>query len=202
MAVVLVLGGCLGRRKMVQHYYLLELPADTVVPRQPDVAALPFSCRIEPVTVDRTYAGNSIALRRQSNEIAYYHHHEWAVRPEYAFTRMLIAYLEEHRVFEEIAAGAMSGTTDYSITAEVIHLEMVQGADGLSARLGLLLRMYNRHSGEEILRHRSDRSRPLGRSSMNAYAEAIGVLFAGELQQFEVAILETLSPSPGEQVDR
>jgi ABC-type uncharacterized transport system auxiliary subunit len=202
MAAVLVFGGCLGRRKMVQHYYTLEVPAGAVVPQQPDAAALPFSSRIESVAVDRAYAGTRIALRRQSSEIAYYHHHEWAVRPEYAFTRMLAAYLEERRIFKEVSAGAMVKGTDYSISVEVFHLEMVQGDKGLDARLGLVFRLFSRHSGEEILRHRCDRSQTLVRSSMNEFASAIGVLFAGELQQFEAAILKALSPLPGEQPNR
>lgn len=183
LGLMLAFPGCLGQKKIVQQYYILEAGVydsnDSVRP-----SPLPLRCLVQAAEVDKAYAGTRIVSRVQSNEIAYFQNHQWAVRPEYYFTQIVSDFFDQRGVFVETTGRILVGRPDVLLSTRIHNVEMGVSQRGVSARLNLEFQLTDASSGMVVVHHKSDRTKSMEDRSMNRFANMIGEMLSEELAAF------------------
>lgn len=187
---MLLFSGCRSSQPIIQQYYLLELPAHDERPWPERISVLPGTCLISSADLAAAYATHQIAVREDSHQIRYFGFNEWAIRPEQAFTQLLLDFYAEHPVFEEVKHGRVAQPTDYVLDTKVIAVELDAREENLKARLKLHFLLTDGEHGEVLHSQRSERTEALESKDLNSFARAVSQLFTEELHAFSVKLLE------------
>jgi ABC-type uncharacterized transport system auxiliary subunit len=182
------MSGCLGRKSVMQNYYLLELPAVADSSGKLEEPVSDASCILSPVVVHSAFSSHRIAVRTQSHELNYYGYHQWAVRPDESFSKLLIEFFEQRAVFADIVTNIMQPSSQYRLATEIDYLEVVQVENNLLTHLSLSCQLLDNASGEVVLFHEADRRVPLATKNLNHFAAAVSDIFYQELHQFSTMI--------------
>ncbi len=187
---MLLFSGCRSSQPITQQYYLLELPAEYEGAWPEGVTALPGICLINTTDILAAYATHQIAVREDSHQIRYFGFNEWAIRPEQAFTRLVLDFYEAHPVFEQIKYGRVVQPTDFVIDTQVIAVELDAREEDFQARLKLHFLLTGAEDDQVLQSHRVERIAPLESKDLNSFASAVSHMFTEELHAFSVEILE------------
>lgn len=190
---LLVMVACRGGQVVVSQYYLLELPPFDEAMPSGAFQTLPGICEVAEVKVAPAFASHQIAVREDTHQIRYFSFNEWAVRPPLAFTGLLLDFLQDRQVFEEVTHGRHALPSKYLIETEITHLEMDVGRPLVYARLNLTISLYDTATGDRLVSHQADRSEPLSAQDLNEFASVTSQLFAEELTKFSMSVSEKLS---------
>ncbi len=187
----LVFAGCRSSQPVTQQYYLLEMPSQQEGDWPERLSALQGSTLISNATVVDAYASHQIALREDTHQIRYFNFNEWAIRPEHAFTQLLLNFYQENQVFEEVKHGRIVRTTDYILNTHVQVVELDMRGDLLHARLKVDFLLLDGQNEGDILHHYTvDSSKELDTKNLNSFASTISHMFIEGLHAFSVEMLE------------
>jgi ABC-type uncharacterized transport system auxiliary subunit len=182
-AICLTLAGC-GKRAIVRRYYLLEIPATVSAKNLTAPQPLSFSADVRDFEVVKAFDQTRIAARSGSNEIDYYFHHHWAVRPSMALADMVGELIDRAGLFQHCTRG-YSYRPDYIITGQVLRLERVLTDTPDVAHLAAVFVLVDVAGEQPVVRHEFDRSMDLRSDrSMNGFANAISDIISQETQVF------------------
>ena len=101
---------------------------------------------------------------------------------------MVVDFLKENRVFEELAYGRVVIPADYVLETEIIHLEADNRQEMFRARLHVEFRLRESETDEILLTHREDRFETLEGRNLNDFAETVSRMFTEELAAFTESI--------------
>ncbi len=186
----LLFSGCRSSQPIIQQYYLLELPADFEGSWPERAAVLPGTCLINTTDLAAAYATHQIAVREDSHQIRYFGFNEWAIRPEQAFSQLVLDFFEEHPVFEQLKYGRVVHPPDYVLDTHVIAVELDAREDDFQARLKIHFLLTDGEDDQVLQSYRAERTVPLESKDLNSFAKAVSHMFAGELHAFSVKLLE------------
>lgn len=193
LLMALALSGCRSSRSVVQHFYLLEPPAEHNMDWPEGLSVIPGSCEILNVNIASAYASHRIAVREDSHQIRYFSFHEWAVRPDQDLSRLLIGFLETHSVFEQIEYGRLVFPADYILETKVKHMELDNRQKTFHARLHVDFRLFAADRENTFLYHHvADRFQELEKKNINEFVAAVGKLFMEELQSFSIGAMQEI----------
>lgn len=177
---------------MTQQYYLLELPSQYEGDWPERLSVLQGSILIANAGITDAYASHQIAVREDTHQIRYFNFNEWAIRPEKAFTQLLLDFYQENQVFEEVMYGRIIQATDYILNTQVLVLELDTRDDIIRARLKVDFSLLDgQNEGNILLHHTADRNMELETKNLNSFARAISQMFIEELHDFSVEVLES-----------
>ncbi len=189
--VLLGLAACRSSQPVNHYFYLIEYDMERSTEWPEGLGTLAGLCEIGPVWVTPAYASHQISMRTASHQLRYFTFNEWAVRPEQAFTKLLLDFFEGFPVFENIAHGRLTSPPDYILETEIHHLELDARKEKIGARLQVVFSLYDMENGKNMVsQHVADRTLELERKSLNDFATAISRLFQEELQAFSIQCLQ------------
>lgn len=192
VVISLLLAGCRSSKPVAPRFYLLEYPADAMM--ADTLKSLPYVLEIGEVKVNAAYASSQIAIRENEQELQYFVHNQWAVRPKESLESFIEQYFFNHQVFEQTQTRFWNLQPDYKLVTHVHNLEVVRDKRDFYARLNLEFRLET-SDGELIERHLSDNSRLLESRDLNLFAMAVNQMFFEELNYFSGKIYFGLSPA-------
>ncbi len=194
LAVLLMLIAIMacGRKSMVRKYYLIEMPALADSARWYKEPPGTATCEIREVEVNPVFAGNDIALRRQSHEVTYYRYHQWAVKPAELVSTILVNYLENQGLFDKIQSRFWGETPDYSLQTHIKHLELIEEKKQLAAHLHIEFILFKNGSGQQVVSHQADRYVPLKKRNINLFAAEISSILMQEVRTLSERIAEKM----------
>ena len=189
----LIFAGCRSSQPVTQQYYLLELPSQYEGDWPERLSVLQGSALISNADITDAYASHQIAVREDTHQIRYFNFNEWAIRPEKAFTQLLLNFYQENQVFEEVMHGRIIQAADYILNTQVLVLELDTRDDLLRARLKVDFLLLDGQNEGDILHHyTADRNMELETKNLNSFARAISQMFIEELHAFSVEVLENM----------
>jgi ABC-type uncharacterized transport system auxiliary subunit len=153
-------------------------------------------CEIDRVEVYPAYASTQIANRSNEKELIYYAHHQWAIRPEESFTRMVQDYFKHVPIFKNTSGRFWKIDPAYRIETTVYHLEVIQQNNILTAHLDLEFILRETEQGAVIIQHQADEQVTLAEKDLNLLARAIGEIFSRELSGFSGKIISKIQEVP------
>ncbi len=188
--LALLFSGCRSSQPITQKHYLLELPADYEGSWPEQATILPGTCLIASTEIAIAYATHQIAVREDSHQIRYFSFNEWAIRPEQAFTRLVLDFFEKYPVFEHLRYGRVTHPTDYVLDTRVIVVELDAREDDFQARLEVHFSLTRPEDDQVLQSYRAERIETLESIDLNSFAKAVSHMFAEELHAFSVKVLE------------
>lgn len=191
LLMLIVIMAC-GRKSMVRKYYLIEMPAladSAQWHNEPQGAA---TCEIREVEVNPVFAGNDIALRRQSHEVTYYRYHQWAVKPAELVSTILVNYLENQGLFDKVHPRFWGETPDYALQTRIKQLELVEENKLLAAHLHIEFILFKNGSDQQVVSHKADRYVPLKKRNINLFAAEISSILMQEVRTLSERIAEKM----------
>ena len=186
--LLLALAGCRSSNEISTQHYLLETPSAYDFRWEGEPGPLQGSCEILTPEIAPAYSSHRIALREKSHQIRYFGFNEWATRTDLALHKMVVEFMRDHQVFEELVYGRVVMPADYVLETEVFHLEVDNRQEAFRARLQVEFRLRRNGTDELILAHREDRMEVLPGRDLNAFAEAVSRMFTEELAAFVESI--------------
>ncbi len=174
--------GCLTRKPPVVKYYVLEYPGKESVPSFE--TTIKGSCLVKPVEVSAAYSSNQIAIRENTHELRYFAFNMWAVRPEQALTGIMLRFLDDHQVFEELRSPGLVQEADYTLETRVYNLEVDTEGRDYKARLYIEFSLVDNNQNRLVKEYRIDRNIPLQDRDLNLFAAATSTIFVELLAAF------------------
>ena len=87
-------------------------------------------------------------------------------------------------IFAYCSYGTLIKIPDYQITSNVFKLEVQDEEDILSIKFEMRLELIDHKSGESVLIHRFDRTKPLESRDLNLFAAETSIIFQDEVNVF------------------
>jgi ABC-type uncharacterized transport system auxiliary subunit len=206
-AATIALFSC-GKKSIVREYYIIEFPVEIDSTFITQSSLTKAYCEILPVQVAPAYAQKRIAVRTGTNQLNYYLHHEWAVRPEEAITAQIENYLRSRKLFTDISSRLFRVRPDFSLDVQIHYLEAVQEKQKLTARLHMTLELWDNVAGQPLIFHTFDERRTLAKKNINLFAASLSDILAIELKKFtdkiELYLRSSRKPSaitPAEKIE-
>jgi ABC-type uncharacterized transport system auxiliary subunit len=190
---VLFIAGCNSQRKIVNKYYLLEIPEKHESPTGNNQAPLDGFCEISPVEVYPAFSSPKIAIRSNSCEIQYYSYHYWAQRPEESFTFMLEDYYSHVALFKGVSTRYWRLDPTYKLFTTIYNLEIIEQEKGATAHLELEFQLTNYSTKKILSKHRADLHQNMETKDLNLFAQAIAEMFYQELKKFSDKVIQDQS---------
>jgi ABC-type uncharacterized transport system auxiliary subunit len=185
-----------GKKAVVRQYYVIEIPAagDSTITAQPPLSK--GYCEILPIQIAPAYSQKRIAVRMATHQLNYYFEHEWAVRPEEAFTAQIESYLQSRSLFAVVTSRISKTLPEYELQTRIHRLEALREKKYLAAHLSMEWQFFKSGSGEQVVYHTFDESRTLEKKSINLLASAISDILEEELKKFADKIYDYLEKAP------
>jgi ABC-type uncharacterized transport system auxiliary subunit len=193
LTAVFFLSGCMSQKQPTSKYYVIERPDSLQVSESLPPSSVEGYCEILPVDVYPAYASQSIAQRKESNEIVYYSYHHWAVRPGESMTLLLEDYLDQASVFDGVSTRYWKISPAFKLATTVYNLETLQEDGEMWVHLSVRFKLLNDPDNEVLITHHANRKEVLPQKDLNLYAKTVGELFHEALHHFSQKMVEQLS---------
>jgi ABC-type uncharacterized transport system auxiliary subunit len=186
LTCILFLAGCAGKQRSILYYtidsYSLT-PPDTV--QIPLKEPLPYIVEVIDFAIAGPYNDARIALRTDSNELEYYHYHQWAETPGNAVRYFVWTILHGAGIFEVCQLRLTVTAPQLIVTGAINKLERVDIDGEAGARVQGVIELVDVRNNRIILSHRFDAFSPFeNHTPMNVFANEINNLFSNEMYTF------------------
>ncbi len=186
--LLLAFAGCRSSNEISTQHYILETPSTYDFRWEGEPGPIQGSCEVLTPEIAAAYSSHRIALREKSHQIRYFGFNEWATRPDLSLHKIVVDFMKDNQVFEELVYGRVAVPADYVLETEVFHLEVDNRQEVFHARLQVEFRLWKNGTDELILTHREDRKEALEGRSLNSFAEVVSRMFTEELAAFTGSI--------------
>lgn len=167
-------------------YYVLDFPipvkGDTKETVTNDV------CEILPVQIADVYARQRIALRKRSNEIIYYHYHQWGENPDENVSRLIQKKLSSDALFSRISDRIWNVSPRYQLLTRINNLEVIEGEDSLFAHINMDLELFDKKTDKIAVTHEFNDIKGLEDWDMNEIVMLMSSMLKDEINLFSYKI--------------
>lgn len=184
LSLIVLFPACRSSKSVYNRYYLLEIPAAAMEALPKGLETMAGSFDVREVEVAPAYASHQIALRDGSHSIRYFTFNEWVQRPSTKLTGMLISFMENNNVFENVQTGRQAVEPDYVLKTNVHRMEVVQQRKQFEAHFFVEFIMMDAAGDKQLFKHSAERSRILPEKNLNLFAAAVSDFFFEELADF------------------
>jgi len=184
--VLLFLTGCIGEQRATRYYtidsYILSSPdISTIETQEP----LPYIVEVVDFSIAGPYNDSRIALRTESNQLEYYHYHQWAENPARAIRYFVWRVLNEANVFEVCQLRLTVSSPQYLVTGAVNRIERVDHGEESGALVDGVLDLVDVRENRVLLSHRFETFSPFPDDApMNVFAQEVSSIFHDETYTF------------------
>jgi ABC-type uncharacterized transport system auxiliary subunit len=183
---VLLLAGCAGQQRAIKYYTIDSYTID-----QPELSErtyrtpLPYVVEVLDFSVSGPYNDTRIALRTGSNELEYFHFHQWAEMPGAAVRYFIWRVLSDADLFETCQLRVAVAAPQFIVTGAVNRLERTDIGDEAGAQVNAVFQLLDVRENRMIVSHDFNNFRPFSRNApMNIFAQEVTNIFREELYVF------------------
>jgi ABC-type uncharacterized transport system auxiliary subunit len=158
--------GLLGTTIPIRHYYNISYNPQ---PKTPLGSLRPYPCslEIERFTVQRIFNNQKIAYRYSPEEIQYFEYEQWAVRPEYMITDLVVKHLGASNICNRVSTEFVDMKPDYRLQGSVDALEKYDATDVFYAHLAMSLKMVRVIDGQQVWEYSFDERKQVFQKKTN-----------------------------------
>jgi ABC-type uncharacterized transport system auxiliary subunit len=183
---VLLLAGCAGQQRAIKYYTIDSYTID-----QPELSErahrtpLPYVVEVLDFSVSGPYNDTRIALRTGSNELEYFHFHQWAEMPGAAVRYFIWRVLSDADLFETCQLRVAVAAPQFIVTGAVNRLERTDIEDEAGVQVNAVFQLLDVRENRMIVSHDFNNFRPFSRNApMNIFAQEVTNIFREELYVF------------------
>jgi ABC-type uncharacterized transport system auxiliary subunit len=186
LCTVLALAGCASQQRAIKYYTLDmwtngSLEGESVGKRAP----LPFAVEIIDFAVSGPYNDTRIALRTDSNELQYYHYHQWAELPGPGFRHFLWRVLYDANVFDAAHLRMTVRPPELVVSGAIKVIERLDTGDRSGVRIDASIELIDTRQQDVLIIHDFHRLESFpGDSPMNRFAQEASRIFHEEIAAF------------------
>lgn len=186
LTCILFLAGCAGKQRAIVYYTIdsyTMTPPDTVkaLIEEP----LPYIVEVIDFSIAGPYNDTRIALRTDSNELEYYHFHQWAETPVNAIRYFVWNILHDARIFEVCQLRLTVTAPQFIVTGAINTLERVDIEGEAGAHIDGVIDLVDVRGNRIILSHRFNTFSTFEvHAPMNVFAHEINNMFSNEIYTF------------------
>jgi ABC-type uncharacterized transport system auxiliary subunit len=183
---VLLLAGCAGQQRAIKYYTLDSYPIDPQEMSEPiRRTPLPYVVEVLDFPVSGPYNDTRIALRTGSNELEYFHYHQWAETPGASVRYFVWRVLSDADLFETCQLRVAVTAPQFIVTGAVNRLERTDTEDEAGALVNAVFQLLDVRENRMIVSHDFNNFRPFSRNApMNIFAQEVTNIFREELHVF------------------
>jgi len=195
--------GFLGTTLPIRNYYMISYTPQlktSVISQRP----YPYSLQVERITVQRIFNNQKIVYRFSPEELQYYDYDQWAVRPEYMFTDLIMKHLEASGIANRIGTEFLDVKPDYSIEASVDAVEKYDATDLFYAHLAMSFKMLRVSDGQQVWEYSFDQRKQVYQKKTVYTVIALSTIMQAQmdsvvtqLDSYFLALKSGISPQPG-----
>lgn len=183
---VFLLAGCAGEQRAIKYYTI-----DSYAIEPPETAdihfdePLPYIVEVADFTIAGPYNDSRIALRTDSNELEYYHYHQWAETPGHAVRYFIWRILHDAGIFEVCQLRLTVRTPQYVVTGAINRIERVDVEGEAGAYIDGAVDLVDVRENRILVSHRFDTLAPFAaNASMNVFAREVNNILQNETHVF------------------
>ena len=185
-----------GKDPVIKKFFILEFdPAQaTEEIKHLSFSPLPYSVKIEPLNISRSYNQERIALRTNSNELQYYYHNQWAQSPASAIRYFLWQRLKQNQLFENCSMDIQVTIPQFLIKGSISQIERLVREDDHAAHIKMTLELVELENSKPIVTYHIYRFESLDNDAkMNVLAQGLSKILSEEIDQFAILIFNELN---------
>jgi ABC-type uncharacterized transport system auxiliary subunit len=170
----------LGTKIPTRSYFILSYNPQPKTPPGSQ-RPYPYSLEVERFAVQRIFDNQKIAYRFSPEEVQYYEYQQWAVRPEYMFTDVILKHLEASNLCNRIGTEFLDVKPDYRLEGSVNALEKYDATDVFYAHLAMSFKMVRVIDGQQVWDYSFDLRKQVYQKKMNYTIIALEAIMQAQM---------------------
>jgi ABC-type uncharacterized transport system auxiliary subunit len=137
LAMTFLLAACAGGPAPVDHFYRVEVSAETTTSE----ATLPGTLHIDPLRTDGLIGQRQLLYRKEADsaEIRQHGYHRWTDPPAIALQTALVSFLRDAHAAEIVMAANTQTRPDYRVSGRIHRFERVLSEAAVVVEIDLTL---------------------------------------------------------------
>ena len=175
--LLLSLGGC--GKVPPSHYYTLE----SSLPVPPPAVTAPVEIAVTRFRASQALSQDRLMYRPSPHRVDFYEYHRWVDAPPDLITQNLIAHLRRSGMFRSVTGTRGASRADYLLRGRIEHLEEVDAANGVSARVSLSVELVEVKTRTRVWAGEGSHEAPVGERSVEGVVRALNESLRESLDQ-------------------
>lgn len=188
----LALGGCFGARAIQRNFYVLHAETGPGTDR----STVKGLVRVRDLDAESVYEKFQIVIRKNPWELRYSGAHLWAVRPNVMVSDIVGRTLQEAGVFSTVTRDLSEARPDFTLSGELLALEVYDADDVWFAHLALAFRITRFSDGEQLWRFELDERKPVKTTEMGHAVRAMSELLQDAMGRAILDLVEHVEEGP------
>ena len=175
--LLLSLAGC-GKVPR-SYYYTLE----SSLPVPPAAVTAGVEIAVTRFRASQALSQDRLMYRPSPHRVDFYEYHRWVDTPPDLVTQNLIAHLRRSGMFRSVTGTRGASRADYLLRGRVEHLEEVDSAGGVSARVGLSVELVEVKTRSRVWAGEGSHEAPVNERSVEGVVRAMNESLRESLDQ-------------------
>jgi len=160
-----IVEGCSWGKVQIKNYYIISYTPSSPTPAS-SKRPYPYSIQVGRFEVQRIFNRQSILYRFSPQQIQYYELHDWAVRPDFMVTDMVLRHLATSNLTNRVGLEYFETRPDFRIEGTVEALEKFDAGDMFFAHLAMTFKLLRVRDGTQIWEYSFDQRRQVYQEEM------------------------------------
>ena len=126
----------------------------------------PYSLQVQSFNVQRLFNRQNIVYRYSPQKIQFYELQQWAVKPEYMMTDVVLKHFENSKLFNRVGIDFLETRPDYRLQGTVDALEKYDSGDIFFAHLAMSFKLMRVGDGTQVWSYSFDQRKQVFQKDM------------------------------------
>jgi ABC-type uncharacterized transport system auxiliary subunit len=172
--------GFLGTTLPIRSYYLISYNPQPKIPPGSQ-RPYPVSLEIDRFSVERIFNNEKIVYRFNPERLQYYEYENWAVRPEYMITNIVVRHLVASKICNRISTEFQDIKADYRLEGSVDALEKYDATDVFYAHLAMSFKLVRLIDGHQVWDYSFDQRKQVFQKKMDFTVNALSSIMESQM---------------------
>jgi ABC-type uncharacterized transport system auxiliary subunit len=141
----------------------------------------PYSLQVQRFDVQRIYNRQNIVYRFAPQELKWYEYQQWAVRPDYMVTDLVLSHFETAGIFNRVGTEFLEARPDFRLEGTVEALERFDAGDIFYGHLAMSFKMVRIDDGQQVWEYSFDERKQVYQREMVYTVIALSQLFEDQM---------------------
>jgi ABC-type uncharacterized transport system auxiliary subunit len=179
--IIPVLFSCgFGGSAPTRNYYVLSYQS-APVPAGNSNQPYPYSLQVQRFDVQRIYSRQNIVYRFAPQELKWYEYQQWAVRPDYMVTDLVLNHIETAGIFNRVGMEYLDARPDFRLEGVVEALERFDAGDVFYGHFAMSLKMVRTGDGQQVWEYSFDERKQVYQREMVYTVIALSQIFENQM---------------------
>ncbi|MHB9030402.1 MAG: ABC-type transport auxiliary lipoprotein family protein [Candidatus Latescibacterota bacterium] len=161
----------------------------------------PYSLQVQRFDVQRIYNRQNIVYRFAPQELKWYEYQQWAVRPDYMVTDLILNHFENAGIFNRVGMEYLDARPDFRLEGVVEALERFDAGDVFYGHFAMSFKMVRTGDGQQVWEYSFDERKQVYQREMVYTVIALSQVFENQMNTV-VGQIDSLLATMGEDFPR